>query len=147
MQFRGCLHDTGHTGATFAPARVHSQPRPQGFSLKKWVGRERPWGRGWVHSGSLSTKCHTGVSSPRLLDRGENFTPVRNFAMVSCKRETTFRCEIGLPGLLPGWLERSWDEEKTCKHVNDAIRNQESSRRGTQRLFSVKNLFGEANIA
>ena len=24
-----------------------SQPRPQGFSLKKWVGREKPWGRGW----------------------------------------------------------------------------------------------------
>ena len=29
------------------------QPRPQGFSLKKWVGRpthflrEKPWGRGW----------------------------------------------------------------------------------------------------
>ena len=23
------------------------QPRPQGFSLKKWVG-EKPWGRGWV---------------------------------------------------------------------------------------------------
>ena len=22
------------------------QPRPQGFSLKKWVGREKPWGRG-----------------------------------------------------------------------------------------------------
>ena len=24
------------------------QPRPQGFSLKKWVGREKPWGRGWA---------------------------------------------------------------------------------------------------
>ena len=32
------------------------QPRPQGFSLKKWVGREKaysffegkPWGRGWL---------------------------------------------------------------------------------------------------
>ena len=33
------------------------QPRPQGFSLKKWVGRhtrpthflrEKPWGRGWM---------------------------------------------------------------------------------------------------
>ena len=23
------------------------QPRPQGFSLKKWVGWEKPWGRGW----------------------------------------------------------------------------------------------------
>ena len=23
------------------------QPRPQGFSLKKRVGREKPWGRGW----------------------------------------------------------------------------------------------------
>ena len=22
------------------------QPRPQGFSLKKWVGK--PWGRGWL---------------------------------------------------------------------------------------------------
>ena len=24
------------------------QPRPQGFSLKKWVGREKPWRRGWA---------------------------------------------------------------------------------------------------
>ena len=74
---RGCLHDTG---ATFAPE--------------------------WVHSGSLSwlyiclhdtttKKCHARashpcVSSPRLLYRGENFTPVRNLATVSCKRETHF---------------------------------------------------------
>ena len=72
---RGCLHDTG---ATFMPK--------------------------WVHSGSLSwlyiclhdttTKCHASashpsVSSPQLLYRGENFTPVWNLAMVSCKRETT----------------------------------------------------------
>ena len=33
---------------------ARSQPRPQGFSLKKWVGRpthfsrEKPWGRGWL---------------------------------------------------------------------------------------------------
>ena len=38
---------------------VATQPRPQGFSLKRWVGREKafsrpthflrenPWGRGW----------------------------------------------------------------------------------------------------
>ena len=26
---------------------ISSQPRPQGFSLKKWV-REKPWGRGCV---------------------------------------------------------------------------------------------------
>ena len=69
-KLRGCLHDTG------APA--------------------------WVHSGSLSwlyiclhdTQCHagashSGVSSPRLLYQGENFTPVRNFVTVSCKHETT----------------------------------------------------------
>ena len=73
-KLRGRLHDTG---ATFAPA--------------------------WGHSGSLSwlyiwclhdTKCHTGgshsgVSSSQLLYQGENFTPVRNFATVSCKHETT----------------------------------------------------------
>jgi len=61
---------------------------------------------GRVHSGFLSclciclhhttTKCHAdashpGVSSPRLLYRGENFTPVRNLATLSCKRETTTR--------------------------------------------------------
>ena len=69
-KLRGCLHDTR------APA--------------------------WVHSGSLSwlyiclhdTQCHagashSGVSSPRLLYQGENFTPVRNFVTVSCKHETT----------------------------------------------------------
>ena len=43
-----------------------------------------------------TTKCHAGashpgVSSPRLLYRGENVTPVRNLATVSCKREKTTR--------------------------------------------------------
>ena len=38
-----------------------------------------------------TTKCYAGVSSPRFLYRGENFTPVRNLAAVSCKRETTTR--------------------------------------------------------
>ena len=38
------------------------------------------------------TKCHAGashpsVSSPRLLYPGENFSPIRNLAMVSCKGE------------------------------------------------------------
>ena len=32
-----------------------------------------------------------GVSSLRLSHRGENFTPVRNLATVSCKHETTTR--------------------------------------------------------
>ena len=38
-------------------AEVPAQPRPQGFSLKKWVGRpthflrEKPWGRGWFPLG------------------------------------------------------------------------------------------------
>ena len=75
--FRGCLHDTG---TTFAPERVHSG------SL---------W---WLHIclNDTTTKCyagasHPGVSSPRFLYRGENFTPVRNLAAVSCKRETTTR--------------------------------------------------------
>ena len=45
----------------------------------------------WYHH-----KCHAGasrpgVSSPRLSHRGENFTPVRDFATVSCKRETSTR--------------------------------------------------------
>ena len=67
------------------------------------LGRLSP--REPVHSGSLSwlficlhdtTKCHAGashpgVSLPRFLYRGENFTPVRNLAAVSCKRETTTR--------------------------------------------------------
>ena len=72
-----CLHDTG---ATFAPERVHSG------SLS--------WPYICLHD--TTTKCHAGashpgVSSPRLLYRGENFTPVRNRATVSCKRETTTR--------------------------------------------------------
>ena len=47
-----------------------------------------------------TTKCNVGASrSPRLLYLGENFTPVRNLATVSCKRENDhmFQCEIGLP--------------------------------------------------
>ena len=35
---------------------------------------------------ATTTKCRAGTSY-----RGENFTPVRNLATVSCKRETTTR--------------------------------------------------------
>ena len=47
----------------------------------------------FVHMHDTTTKRHAGeshhgVSSTRLLYRGENFTPVRNLATVSCKRET-----------------------------------------------------------
>ena len=48
----------------------------------------------YIHD--TATKCHDGashpgVSSPRFSYRGENFTPERNLATVSCKRETTSR--------------------------------------------------------
>ena len=74
---RGCLHDTG---ATFAPGRVHS-------GSLSWL---------YICLHDTTTKCHAGashpgVSSPRFSHRGENFTPVRDFATVSCKRETTTR--------------------------------------------------------
>ena len=39
----------------------------------------------FVHAGA----SHPGVSSPPLLYRDENFTPGRNLATASCKRETT----------------------------------------------------------
>ena len=32
--------------------------------------------------------------SPQFLYRSENYTPVRNFATVSCKRETTTRFDV-----------------------------------------------------
>ena len=32
--------------ANLCVEKRRQQPRPQGFSLKKWVGREKPWGRG-----------------------------------------------------------------------------------------------------
>ena len=75
--YRRCLHDTG---ATFPPKRVHS-------GSLSWL---------YICLHDTTTKCHAGashpgVSSPRLLYRGENFTPVRNLATVSCKRETTTR--------------------------------------------------------
>ena len=43
---------------------------------------------------NTTSKCHAsmshpGVSSPRLLHRGENFTLVGNLATLSCKCETT----------------------------------------------------------
>ena len=39
------------------------QPRPQGFSLKKWVGREKPWGRGCIlYSKYLLPISNDGVS-------------------------------------------------------------------------------------
>ena len=46
----------------------------------------------WYRHKMLSlASSHPGVSSPRLLYRGENFTPVLNLATVSCKSETTRR--------------------------------------------------------
>ena len=72
---RECLHDSG---ATFAPGRVHS-------GSLSWL---------YICLHDTTTKCyagasHPGVSLPRFSHRGENFTPVRNLATVSCKRETT----------------------------------------------------------
>ena len=77
VHVRGCLHDTG---GTFAQERVH-------YGSLSWL---------YICLHDTTTKCHAGashpgVSSPRLLYRGENFTPVRNLATVSCKRETTTR--------------------------------------------------------
>ena len=71
-----CLDETGAT----------SSGRAQSASLS-WL---------YIWLNDTTTKCHAGasspdVSSPRLLCRGENFTPVQNLAMVSCKRETTTR--------------------------------------------------------
>ena len=51
-------HPTGRRVGDVDPSGVANlygtwQPRPQGFSLKKWLGpsthflREKPWGRGW----------------------------------------------------------------------------------------------------
>ena len=74
---RRCLRDTG---ATFAPQRVHS-------GSLSWL---------YICLHDTTTNCHAGASHPgvsslRLLYRGENFTPVRNLATVSFKRETTTR--------------------------------------------------------
>ena len=77
ITLRGCLHDTG---ATFAPRRVHS-------GSLSWL---------YICLHDTTTKSHAGASRPgvsslRLSHRGENFTPVRNLATVSCKHETTTR--------------------------------------------------------
>ena len=54
-------HDSGEGGVIFAiPIQSLSQPRPQGFFLKKMGGaglglREKPWGRGWSLSICVST--------------------------------------------------------------------------------------------
>ena len=85
---RECLHDTG---ATFAPARVHS------CSLS--------WLYICLHDNTTKRQAgasHLGVSWPRLLYRGENFTPVRNLATVSCKRETTTRFGVNSVCRWPG---------------------------------------------
>ena len=46
-----------------------------------------------------TTKCHAGashpgMSSPQFLYQGENFTPVRNLATVSCKHEMTIHSGV-----------------------------------------------------
>ena len=49
LAFRSLYYPWGKMGST----RSLLQPRPQGFSLKKWVLKEKPWGRGWIYSWSL----------------------------------------------------------------------------------------------
>ena len=54
-----------------------------------------------------TTKCHAGashpgVSSSRLLYRGENFTPIRNLATVTRKRKTTIRFGVNSVCRWPG---------------------------------------------
>ena len=74
------LHDIG---VTFAPVRIHSGSLSSVYIC--------------LHDTTTkfhASASHPGVSSARLLYRSENFTPVRNFATVSCN---PFRCEIGLP--------------------------------------------------
>ena len=80
-RLRGCLH---YTGTTFAPDRVHS-------GSLSWL---------YIQLHDTTTKRHAGAShpsviSPLLLYRGENLSPVRNLATVSCIRETTTR--FGVP--------------------------------------------------
>ena len=70
FRLRGCLHDTG---ASFTPKRVHS-------GSLSWL---------YICLHDTTTKCYAGashpsVSSPQFSHRGENFTPVRNLATVSC---------------------------------------------------------------
>ena len=93
---KGCLHDNG---ANLAQARVHScflswfciclhVTITQVF--KPVSGRFQNW------SSEPPQLCHagaslTGVSSPRLLYRSENFSPVRNFVTLLCKLKTTSR--------------------------------------------------------
>ena len=86
-KLRGCLRDTG---VTFAPTRVHSG------SLS------------WLYICFHDTQCHAGashsdVNSPRLLYQRENFTPVRNFATVSCKAK---RQPVSVWNRSAGGLER-----------------------------------------
>ena len=74
LSVRRFLHDTG---ATFAPERIHS-------GSLSWL---------YICLHDTTPKCyagasHPGVSSPWFSHRAENFTPVRNLATVSCKRET-----------------------------------------------------------
>ena len=81
---RGCLH---YTGATFAPEWVHSN------SLS-WL---------YICLHDTTTKCHASASSPRLLYRGENFTPVRNLATVYVNAK---RAHVSVWSRSAGRLER-----------------------------------------
>ena len=76
----GCLHDTG---VTFAPELVHSGSLSWPYICLHDTTRK-------CHAGA----SHPGVSSPRLLHRGENCTPVRNLATASRKREMTTRFRV-----------------------------------------------------
>ena len=72
------------------PTNENSNLYRQGRRWWKWL---------YICLHDTTTKCHAGVSSPRLLYQGENLTPVRNLATVSCKRETTTR--FGVKSVCP----------------------------------------------
>ena len=116
-----------------------------------------PSSRLYICLHDTTTKCHPGVSSPRLLYLAENFTSVRNLATESCKHESTTRFGLKLVCRLTG-TGRAFvmfailnhtcilsvcgvrDMKWPCHHVN-AIRNQKVipvCKRALVRVFSCK---------
>ena len=84
------------------------QPRPQGFSLKKWVGpthfsREKPWGRGWTPA---SLPVHELLSQGCAVGQGVVFN-LSVLNRVSKQSISRLHIQVRVSSQTKG-LERGW---------------------------------------
>ena len=107
-------------GKKYSTKNKPVQPRPQGFSLKKWVGpgpthflREKPWGRGWNRSWKRRD-IHSRLWDPDNAKgfTNESYSPKRLYSRLASKNTdyTVLSCST-----------KDLTFEATCGFLTDTV--------------------------